>query len=356
MKKTLFFALSLLLGAIFLLAGCGAEKPPATKKPAGPQVLNLFGWADYFDPEIIAEFEKQYNCKVNYDVFANNEELLAKMQAGGAQYDIIQPSDYMVAAMIKLGLLDKINFKNTPNLKNITLSFTKPPFDPSGEYTAIYTWGITGIAYNKKYVKQPPSSWADLWKPDYKGRVILLNDGREVLGMALRKNGFSNSTRDRRQLEAAFNDLKKLAPNVLAYDTDNIKQKFIAEEVWIGTMWSGDAVFTQAENPNIEYVTAKENGVIFADTLAIPKNAKNKELAEKFINYLYEPRVSARNFEAIGYIDPNEKAYEFHSKEYRENKIFNDSNAAIKNSEWLTDVGSALTLYDQYWTELKTIR
>jgi spermidine/putrescine transport system substrate-binding protein len=356
MKKPALWATIATFCAIFLFGGCGAGNPPAEKKPAEPQVLNLFGWADYFDDGVLAEFEKQYNCKVNYDVFANNEELLAKIQAGGGQYDVIQPSDYMVAAMIKLGMLEKLDLKSMPNLKNITLSFTKPPFDPSNEYSVIYTWGITGIAYNKKYVKQPPSSWAELWNPAYKGRVALLNDGREVLGMALRKNGFSNSTRSQAQLETAFNDLKKLAPNLLAYDTDNIKQKFIAEEVWIGTMWSGDAVFTQEENPNVEYAVPKEYGVIWADTLAIPKNAKNKGLAEKFINYLYEPRVSARNFEAIGYIDPNEKAYEFHSKEYKENKIFRDSNAAIKNSEWLTDVGDSLNLYDQYWTELKAAR
>lgn len=354
MKKALLLLLAATL-MLTLLTGCGGGDSKENKKDA-PQVLNLYSWADNFDDEIIKEFEKQYNCKVNYDVFANNEELLAKMQAGGGQYDVIQPSDYMVATMIKLNLLEKLNKDKMPNLKNLTTNFNTPPYDPTGEYSAVYTWGITGIAYNTKYVKEPPTSWNDLWKPEYKGRVVLLNDSREVLGMALRKNGFSNSTTDKAELEIAFNDLKKLAPNVLAYDTDNIKQKFIAEEAWIGMIWSGDAVFTQEENPNIEYVIAEENGVIWADTLAIPKNAKNKELAEKFINYMFDPKVSAKNFEAIGYIDPNEKAYEFHTEEYKNNEVFKVSNEAIKQSEWLVDVGDMLTLYDQYWTELKTVK
>jgi spermidine/putrescine transport system substrate-binding protein len=340
--------------ALLLLAGCGAANKAVA--PAEPQTLNLFGWADYFDPDVLAAFEKQFGCRINYDVFASNEELLAKMQAGGGQYDVIQPSDYMVATMIKLGMLEKLHKNNIPNAANITLGVSQPPYDPRGEYSVVYTWGLTGIAYNKKYVKQVPNSWADLWKPEYRGRVALLNDSREVFGLALRKNGFSNSSTDPRELAAAFEDLKELAPHVLAYDTDNIKQKFIAEEAWIGSMWSGDAVFTRAENPDIEYIVPKERGVIFADTMAIPKTAKNKALAEKFINYLYDPRVSAKNYEAIGYADPNAKAYEFHSEEYRGNKIFQVSAAAAAESEWLTDVGDTLTLYDQYWTELKTVK
>ena len=350
MKKNQVLVLMIIFMTL-IIAGCGAKEAKKDQSQV-PQILNLYGWADNFDATVLAEFEKQYDCKINYHVFANNEELLDKMQADNSQYDVIQPSDYMVAKMIKLNMLAKFTMDKMPNLKNITTSFTKPPYDPTGEYSAVYTWGITGIAYNKKYVKEAPASWSDLWKPDYKGKVVLLNDSREVLGMALRKNGYSNSTKDKAELEKAFTDLKTLAPNVLSYDTDNIKQKFIAEEAWIGMMWSGDAIFTQNENKDVEYVIAKESGVIWADTLAIPRNAKNKELAEKFINYLYNPRVSAKNYESIGYIDPNEKAYDFHSENYKTNKIFKLSNAAIVGSEWLVDVGDLLLLYNKYWAEL----
>lgn len=353
MKKTNFSLLVIFILAVTLIAGCSGDKENKSESKA---VLNLYSWADNFDPEVIKQFEKEYNCKVNYDVFANNEELLAKMQAGGSQYDVIQPSDYMVATMIKLDMLEKLNKNNMPNIKNINLNFNSPPYDPSGEYSVVYTWGVTGIAYNENHIKEVPTSWADLWNPQYQGRVILLNDNREVFGMALRKNGFSNSTTNHAEIETAFNDLKALAPNVLAYDTDNIKQKFISEDGWIGMMWSGDAVFTQNENPNVEFIIPKEFGVIWADTLAIPKKANNKELAEKFINFIYDPKISAQNFETIGYINPNEKAYEFHTEEYKSNPIFKISNEAISSSEWLLNVGETLNIYDKYWTELKTIK
>ena len=199
-------------------------------------------------------------------------------------------------------------------------------------------------------------SWEDLWNPDYKGRVILLNDNREVIGMALKKNGYSNNSTDQAQVEKAFNDLKTLAPNVLAFDTDTIKQKFIAEEAWIGTMWSGDASYTYKDNKNIGFVIPKEGATIWADTFAIPIGAKNKALAEKFINFIYEPKISAKNYEYIGYNDPNEKAMEFHSEEFRNDPMLKVGMDNIDKGEWLIDIGEALPMYDRYWTELKTAK
>ena len=300
MKKLLVFLVSVLTMAL-LLTGCGGD---AEKKDAAAggeqQVLNLFSWADNFDPEVIAEFEKQYNCKVNYDVFANNEELLAKIQAGGAQYDVIQPSDYMVATMLKLDLLEKMNMDNIPNAKNIVSTLKAPVYDPTGDHSLVYTWGITGIAYNKNYVKDVPDSWEDLWNPEYAGRLILLNDSRETIGMALKKNGFSNNSTDPAQVEKAFQDLKALAPNVLAFDTDTIKQKFI--------------------------------------------------------NFIYDPKISAKNYEYIGYNDPNEKAQEFHSEEFKNDPMLKIGMDNIDKGEWLIDIGDALPMYDRYWTELKTAK
>lgn len=320
------------------------------------QVLNIYSWADNFDPDVIADFEQKFNVKVNYDVYGSNEEMLAKIQAGASGYDLIQPSDYMVSTMIELGLLEEINKENVPNLKNIVSTFQTPPFDPGNKYSIVYTWGITGIAYNKNYVKEQPTSWNDLWKDEYKGRVILLNDPREVMGMALIKNGFSNSSTNKTELETAFTDMKTLLPNVIAFDTDNIKQKMIAEEAWIGSVWSGDAAYIQAENANVDYVIPKEGATIWADTMAIPKGAKNKELAEKFINYLMDPEVSVKNYESIGYSNPNEQAYPLHSEEYRANKMIFLDPADIARAEWLVDVGETLQEYDRYWTEMKSGR
>jgi spermidine/putrescine transport system substrate-binding protein len=356
MNKKLSLYLLFIVSLAFLLTGCGGSKDVSQTSNSEPQVLNLYSWADNFDPELIAEFEQKYNCKVNYDVFANNEELLAKLQVGGSQYDLIQPSDYMVATMLKLDLLAKLDMKNIPNAQYLVKELKAPIYDPTGEYSLVYTWGITGIAYNKQYIKTPPTSWADLWKEDYKGRVILYNDIRETLGMALIKNGYSNNSINPQELKTAFEDLKVLNKNVLAYDTDTIKQKFVGEEVWIGTLWSGDASYASKDNPNIGFVVPKEGATIWADTFAIPKTAKHKELAEKFINFIYEPKNSARNYEYIGYNDPNTKAKEFHSAEFNNDPILNIADKNVDKGEWLIDIGNSLKMYDQYWTELKASR
>ena len=154
MKKRFWLLALCLVSLLLVLTGCGSKKKPAED---GKQVLNIFSWADNFDPEMIKAFEKKYNCRVNYDVFANNEELLAKIQAGGAQYDLIQPSDYMVSTMIKLGMLEKLDKDALPNTRHMMDTLQHPQFDPRGEYSVVYTWSMTGIIYNKKYVKTPPT-------------------------------------------------------------------------------------------------------------------------------------------------------------------------------------------------------
>lgn len=335
---------TLLLSAV-AMAGCSQK-----------ETLNLYSWADNFDEQVIKDFEQKYNVTVNYDVFANNEDLLAKIKAGGSNYDVIQPSDYMVATMIKLNLLDELNKNNIPNWGNLTDRFKNQPYDPEGKYSVVYTWGVTGIAYNKKYVKDEITSWSDLWNPKYKDKVLLLDDSREVIGMGLKKQGHSNSSTDEGEIKTAVDDIKQLLPSVLAFDTDNIKQKMIAEEGWIGTVWSGDAAFIAAQNPDVAYVVPKEGGTIWSDNYAIPKGAKHKELAEKFINYMLDPEVSVKNYESIGYSDPNEKAKSKHSEAYLSNKMINLSDEELKRTEWLLDVGKTLQTYDRYWTEIKSGR
>ena len=144
-----------------VLAGCGEKK----------EELNIYSWADNFDEQVLKDFEKKYNVKINYDKYASNEEMLAKLQAGGAKYDLIQPSDYMVKTMAKMDLLAPLDKKNIPNIENMVSNFKTPAFDPENKYSLVYTWGVTGIAYNKKYVKEAPTSWADLWNEKYKGHV-----------------------------------------------------------------------------------------------------------------------------------------------------------------------------------------
>lgn len=347
MNKKKWFAVVLAgMLALTALAGCSPKQ----------ETLNLYSWADNFDMDMIKKFESENNVKVNYAIFANNEELLAKLKAGGANYDLIQPSDYMVASMIKQDLLEPLDLNQIPNFQYAADRFKNPEFDPGNKYSITYTWGVTGIAYNKKYVKETPASWSDLWKEEYKGKVLLLDDNREIIGMALKKAGKSNSSQAEADIHAAADDLRKLVPSVLAFDTDNIKQKMIAEEGWIGTVWSGDAAVIAAENPDVAYVVPEEGGTIWSDNYAIPKGTKNKELAQKFINFMLDPENSAKNYESIGYSNPIVKAKEFHSKEYLDNPMINLSEDELKRTEWLIDVGKHLQLYDRLWTELKSGR
>ena len=350
MKKLIALTLALCL---FAVSGCGDEK---NEEQPGRKVLNLFSWADNFSPEVLADFEEKYRCKINYDVFGSNEELLAKIHAGGSQYDLIQPSDYMVSTLLKLDLLEELDPSKMPNTAYILPELPSPPYDPDGRHSVVYTWGVTGIAYNTKYIKTAPSSWSDLWNDNYKDRLILLNDSREVIGMALKKRGYSVNAKNPDAIREAMDDLYRLSPLILAYDTDTIKQKFIAEEAWIGTMWSGDASFSYLENPDIAFVIPKEGAVIWADTFAIPKGAKNKELAEAFINYLYDPEVSAKNYEYIGYNDPNTKSAPYHSEEYKSDPMLRAAKEYISLGEWIEDLGETLPLYDRAWTELKIRR
>ncbi|MBA9083890.1 spermidine/putrescine transport system substrate-binding protein [Fontibacillus solani] len=339
----------LVLATVMVLAilpSCGSSK----------ETLNIYSWADNFDADVLADFEKQYDVKINYDVFANNEDLLAKIKAGGGGYDLIQPSDYMVATMIKQDLLAPLNKDNIPNFTNIADTYKNPSFDPDNKYSIVYTSGVTGIAYNTKYVRDEIDSWEDLWNPEYKGKVLLLDDNREMIGMALKKAGHSNSSTAEAEITAAVEDLKNLLPSVLAFDTDNIKQKMIQEEGWIATVWSGDASVIAKDNPDVAYVVPKEGGTIWSDNYAIPKDSKHQELAEKFINYMLDPEVSAKNYESIGYSDPNTAAKPFHSEEYNNDRMINLSQDELSRTEWLGDVSDMLQLYDRFWTELKSGR
>lgn len=332
--------------SVGLLAGCGSEK----------ETLHIYSWADNFHPEVLEDFEKQYDVKVTYDNYANNEDLLAKINAGGSGYDLIQPSDYMVKTMIESDLLEPLDMNNIPNFKNISDTFKNPSYDPGNQYSIVYTTGVTGIAYNTKYIQDEINSWEDLWNPDYQGKVLLLDDNREVIGLALKKMGKSNSTTDEAEISAAVEELKTLLPNVLAFDTDSIKQKMMQEEGWIASVWSGDAAFIAAQNPDVAYVVPEEGATIFSDNYAIPKGAKNKELAEKFINFMLDPEVSAKNYEYIGYSNPNTAAMEFHSEEYRSNSMINLTDEELARTEWLDNVGEALQVYDRLWSELKSGR
>jgi len=320
----------------------------------GAETLNIYNWTEYMPDSILRDFEDEFGIRIVYDTYANNEEMLAKLLAGGlGQYDLIVPSDYMVGIMIEEGLLEEIDHSLIPNLVHIDKKYLDTPYDPGNRYSLPYLWGTTGIAYNTRYIKEPITSWNDLWNPAYARRVMLLDDSREVVGMALQALGYSANETSPEALREARQKLIELAPRVIAYDNGIGKDLLVSEEVWIAHAWNGDAALAMEENPYITYVLPKEGGVTWQDNLAIPKGAPNKRAAHLFINFLYRPEISARLAREFPFGTPNVAALELLPEEVRTNPAAYPDPEALAKAEWLEDVGEATEEYDRIFTEMR---
>lgn len=320
----------------------------------GAETLNIYNWTEYMPDSILRDFEAEFGIRVVYDTYANNEEMLAKLLAGGlGQYDLIVPSDYMVGIMIEEGLLEEIDHSLIPNLVHLGKEYLDTPYDPGNRYSLPYLWGTTGIAYNTRYISEPITSWNDLWNPAYNRRVMLLDDSREVVGMALQALGYSANETSAAALRAARDKLAELAPRVIAYDNGIGKDLLVSEEVWIAHAWNGDAALAMEENPHITYVLPKEGGVTWQDNLAIPKGAPNKRAAHLFIDFLYRPEISARLAQEFPFGTPNVAALELLPEEVRSNPAAYPDPEALAKAEWLVDVGEATEEYDRIFTETR---
>jgi spermidine/putrescine transport system permease protein len=320
---------------------------------AARRQLNIFNWTEYLPQEILDTFAREFNVKVNYDTYSSNEEMLAKLTAGASGYDIVVPSDYMISVLTKQGLLEPLDKKALPNMKNLDPDFLNHDFDPGNRYSVPYMWGTLGIAVNTDRVKEKITAWKDLWDPKYRGRVVVPDDSREMIGVALQVLGKSRNSTNSSDLQAAKELLLKLKPSIKAFDSDSPKSLLLSGEVWLGIVWSGEAALANMENPKITYVLPEEGGGIWMDNLAIPKSARNKDLAHEFINFLLRPDISAKLSKAFPYGNPNLASHALTDEWILENPICYPSKEALKKAEWLKDVGSATLLYDRIWTELK---
>lgn len=316
--------------------------------------LNIFNWSEYMPDSILRDFEAEYDVDVVYDTYGSNEEMLAKLMAGGlGQYDLVVPSDYMVAVMIEEGLAEEIDLTQIPNLTHIDPKYLDTPYDPGNRFSLPYMWGTTGIAYNTRLIKSPITSWNDLWDPAYNRRLLLLDDSREVIGMALQSLGYSINETDSARLKEAQRRLSELAPRVVAYDNGFGKDLLVSEEVWIAHTWNGDAAMAMEENSDITYVLPKEGGVTWQDNVVIPKGAPNVRSAHLFINYLYRPEVSAVLAAEFPYGSPNKDARTLLPDEVRNNPAAYPDPEAIAKAEWIEDVGDATVTYDRIYTEIR---
>ena len=310
------------------------------------------------DPEVIEQFTKETGIEVIYDEFETNETMYPKVEAGAVAYDLVCPSDYMIKRMLDNDLLAKINFDNVPNIKNIGKTYLEQSqeFDPTNEYSVPYTWGTVGILYNKKKVKEPVDSWSILWDSKYKDQILMQDSVRDAFAVALKSLGYSLNSTDEKELEEAKDLLIEQKPLVQAYVIDQVRDKMIGNEAAIGVIYSGEAIYTQRENPDLEYVIPKEGSNIWFDSWVIPKNAPNKENAEKFLNFLCRPDIALKNFEYITYSTPNEAARKLiEDDDIRNSKIAFPDISSLKNCETFQFLGDdADALYNQLWREVKS--
>ena len=320
--------------------------------------LVVYNWGEYIDPEVLTMFEEETGIDIVYEEFETNEILYPKISSGAIAYDVICPSDYMIQRMIENDLLSEINFDNIPNLKNIGKQYLEQSrqFDPENKYSVPYCWGTGGILYNKTMVDEPVDSWSILWDEKYKDSILMQDSVRDAFGVALKYLGYSLNSTDLDELTEAKNLLIEQKPLVQAYVIDQVRDKMIGNEAALGVIYSGEAIYTQKENPNLEYVIPKEGSNIWIDSWVIPKNAEHKENAEKFINFLCRPDIALMNFEYITYSTPNEAARELiEDKSIRNSEIAFPDLSKYDNLETFQYLGTeADQVYGDLWNKVKS--
>jgi spermidine/putrescine transport system substrate-binding protein len=317
--------------------------------------LRIFIWEEYIDPEVFRLFEREFGAKVIEDNYGSNEDMRAKLQAGGAVYDLVVPSDYMVMLLRKEGLLLPIDLSHIPNLQYLGARFRDPPYDPGHRYSVPYQWGITGIGYNKSQVIPPPTRWADLFEParvePYKNRISMLNDMREVIAAALVASGHSPESTDPQHLAQAQALLLQQKPFLAKYDSESFEDSLASGETVLAQGWSGEIAMAQAQNPDIAFVVPTDGTFVFVDNWAIPKGAQQKELAEDFMNFVLRPQISAMIVNHARYASVNEAARALIKPE-----ILNGPSYSWPEDTklwWLHDFNDAGRLYERVWLELK---
>ena len=343
MKKIISSLVSAALCA-GMLCGCGAEQKPT---------LRVYNWGDYIGDGVISKFEQQFDVNVVYETFDQNEDLYTKLKTTGSSYDVIIPSDYMISKMVNEDMLAQINKDNVPNLSLIDSTFKNLSFDPDNTYSVPYMWGTVGIIYNKTLTDTEIDSWDDLWDERYSGKIFMNDSVRDSIGLTLISLGYSPNTTSEDELEQARKKLTEQKPLVLAYVGDEVKDKMIAGEGALAVVYSGDAMNMIAQNPDLDYVIPKEGSNVWFDGMCIPKNAENKELAEKFINFMCSTEIAEANREYICYSSPQSEVVAALPDELKNDKRAYPDEQTLSRCTVYEDLGEMSPIYDQLWSNIK---
>ncbi len=323
---------------------------------ADDNVVNVSVWSQELSPNIVQQFQKDTGIKVNYSTFDSNEVLYAKMKASKqTQYDVVEPSSYYITRMVREDMIEKIDISRLSNYKNLNPAFIHPDYDPKGEYSIPWVWGLTGIFVNRKYYPNDKiEKWTDLWSPKYRDSLLLLNDPREVFNVGLMTLGYSPNENNLQHLQQAYQNLVALLPNVRLYNSSSVPSMLVDEDVTIGMAWNADVYKAQLQNPDIEFIYPKDKFVIWVDSLVIPKDAPHRDNAYKFLNYVLQAQIAAMQVKETFYPTANQAALAYLPPELANSQIIFPNADLIKKGYFQTDINdNALDAISRYWQLLK---
>nr|WP_296454932.1 spermidine/putrescine ABC transporter substrate-binding protein [uncultured Acetatifactor sp.] len=354
------------LGAAFLIAAAllfalmPAQPARAAEGTDQGVTINVYNWGEYIangtdgSLDINAEFTRRTGIRVNYTTFDSNESLYSKLVGGGADYDVIIPSDYMVSRLIHENMLAELDFSNIPNFRYIDESFRDPDYDPEGRYSVPYTWGVVGLFYNTDYIEEEITSWSSLWDDRYAGKILMFDNPRDSFAIAQLLLGQSlNTTEESDWLEAAAL-LKQQKPMVQAYVMDRIFDKMESEEAWIAPYYSGDAAILVDNSDNIRFVVPREGTNYFVDAMCIPATSGHKAEAEAYINFLCDPEIAGANMDYVGYSTPETAAKAYMDPEIVESPVhYPDVETLARTQVFVNLPEDTSRLIDRLWAEAK---
>ena len=321
MKKisSIILVAALAASSLACLSGCGQSYDGE---------INVYNWGEYISNgegdtlDVIEEFEKRYNIKVNYTTYETNEELYNMLKNSNVSYDVIIPSEYMISKLIEEDMLLELDYNNIPNKNNLMERFKNLPCDPEGKYTVCYSWGITGLVYDKTKVTTKPTSWEALWDESLSGDILMFNNSRDAMAISMQLCGINPADCTKEDVDKAAEKLALQKPLLKKYVMDQVFTEMENSQAAIAPYYAGDILMMMENNEDLDYAMPADGANLFYDAMCIPTCSKNKEDAEKFINFMQSPEIAAANFEYLYYATPNQVAYDEHLDEEIKNNEF----------------------------------
>ncbi|MGF1720931.1 extracellular solute-binding protein [Vibrio kyushuensis] len=316
--------------------------------------LYFYNWSEYIPNDVLASFTKETGIKVIYSTYESNESMYAKLKTQGSGYDLVVPSTYFVSKMHKEDMLQEIDKSKLTQFSGLDPNYLNKPFDPDNTYSIPYIWGATGIGVNSDMLDGSSlSNWGDFWDSKWEGQLMLMDDSREVFHIALSKLGYSPNTTDPKEIEEAYQELRKLMPNVLVFNSDFPANPYLAGEVSLGMLWNGSAYMAREEGASIDIIWPEQGAIFWMDSLAIPSGAKNVDAAHQMIDFLLRPENAAKIALEIGYPTPVKAAYPLLPAEFANDTNIFPPQEIMDSGVWQDEVGEASVLYEDYFQRLK---